>query len=118
MGIDNQREDLEKQPNEEFPFTFGFERHLASGETISSQTVVHVDIATGVAPSPSMLDGSPLRGIMAADNKTFTEDSSGFDISQQIKLGSDSGIYKLTYQVITSNGNTFEAELMVYVIDL
>lgn len=85
MAIDT----LSKQPSESRLFTMDFSANLASGETISSVTSVVADV-TGLTI------GAPVAGSRS--------------VQVRISAGTVDIMYKVTFVVVTSAGNTLEAE--------
>lgn len=117
MSSQDRKKSFTKQPFEQFLVAFGFEDDLASGETISSVTIVEIDLATLVAPVPTILEGSSIIGTVASDGKTMTVEANGTDVGQEIKAGADTGRYKVSFRITTSTGRKFEADVVMAVTE-
>lgn len=89
---------LEKQPSESRLYTMEFAPNMSLGETVNAVTSVTA------TPPGLTLSGSP----------TFT----GTRATQRILGGTNSTLYKITFIVTTSLGNTLEGEGNLRVADL
>ncbi len=97
-----------KQPSEEFPIAVDFAADLDSSETITDKVITATIADTGDDAS-SILEG---------DAQIQNGDQTLSKITQGIQAGVDGIIYKVSFQAITSDGNTFEADVEVIVDDL
>ena len=93
---------LTKQPAESRMFTMDFSGLLSPGETITGVTSVTYEEADGDATLT--LSGAP----------TY----SGVFASQRIAAGTANKVYKVTFLVTTSGGNTVEGEGLLQVREL
>lgn len=99
---------ISKQPSEEFPIAVDFAADLDSSETITDKVVTATIADTGDDAS-NILEGTAQ---IQDGDQTLSK------IIQGIQAGSDDIIYKVSFQAITSVGNTFEADVEVMVDDL
>lgn len=101
------RVERNKKPLEIIPLRADFYDSLDDTELITSVVVVEIDIATGIAPVVSVLDGiyQIQTGVQAASK-----------VVQRVKLGSVGDQYKITIKATTDAANTFEFDFLVNII--
>lgn len=92
---------VEKQPAETFLVGNDFGPDLATGETITGQTVTAKNERTGVDSSAVILSGGPVL--------------SGTTMSHRIAGGVDGERHIVQIRITTSQSNTYEAEIRVMV---
>jgi hypothetical protein len=94
-------ETFPKQPNESYPISVDFSNLTDTGETITTYTVNVYLSTTDVTNT-----------IIDSHYKTTTS------VILNIKDGTDNLNYKITVKIITSNGNTYENDVMMEVREI
>lgn len=87
---------ITKQPSELFPVSMDFAADLAVGETISTPTVTARNEKTGADSSAQVISGTP--------------SVSAGKVIQKVTGGVDGENHIVTFKIVTSLTNTFEAE--------
>lgn len=99
---------ISKQPSEEFPIAVDFAADLDASETITDKVITATIADTGDDAS-SILEGDAQ---IQDGGQTLSK------ITQGIQAGSDGIIYKVSFKAITSDDNTYEADVEIIVEDL
>jgi hypothetical protein len=93
-----------KQPYEEFPISVDFSENMVSDETILSHAISAVDNASADA---------------SADVLSTDSNDGAFIASVQVVAGVESlSPYKITFRVVTSEGNKWEKDILMRVKEL
>jgi hypothetical protein len=91
-----------KHPLETFKVATDFLHRLATGETLSSQTVTATNLADGTDSSVTLLAQTAVSGSVA---------------HVRVKAGAAGQDHRVQMRVVTSLGNTYEAELDMLIRD-
>jgi len=96
-------DNITKSPIEKFPIYFNFSSDMIVGETISTKTLTCVNSATGVTSKATIVD---------------SETIASPDVKVVVKAGTEDDEHSLQCVVVTSNGNTYQRDLLLYVRSL
>jgi len=89
---------LTKSPAEKFPIYFNFSSDMIAGETIATKTLTCVNSATGVSTKITIVDSEV---IVSPDVKVV------------VKAGTEDDEHSIQCVVATSNGNTYQRDLLL-----
>ncbi len=93
-----------KQPYEEFPISVDFSENMATDETVLTQTITAMD-KDGVNAS--------------ADVLSTQENDGAFEALVQVVAGTEAlSPYKVTFRVLTSEGNKWEHDVNMKIKEL
>jgi len=96
-------DNITKSPIEKFPIYFNFSSDMIVGETISSKTVTCWNSSTGTSSKTAIVD---------------SETIASPDVKVVVKAGTEDDEHSLQCVVVTSNGNTYQRDLLLYVRSL
>ena len=91
-----------KQPMEVFPVTIDF-KIIQAGEAISNTTITTRNLDTGQDTTGIILSG--------------TAEVQGTQVRQRIHGGAHGETHRMQYRINTTNGNLYEAEVDVAVLE-
>jgi len=91
-------DNITKSPIEKFPIYFNFSNDMIPGETISTKALSCVNSATGVTSKTTIVDSE---AIVSPDVKVV------------IKAGTEDDEHSIQCVVVTSNGNTYQRDLLL-----
>jgi hypothetical protein len=89
---------LTKSPAEKFPIYFNFQTDMVVGETIATKTLTCKSAATGVDSSATIIDSSAIVSP---------------DVIVIVKAGTEDDEHLIQCVVMTSNGNTYQRDLLL-----
>lgn len=91
---------LTKSPAEKFPIYFNFSTDMIAGETISTKTLTCKNAATGIDSLATIVDSSAII-------------SPGIKVV--MKAGTEDDEHSIQCVAVTSNGNTYQRDLILFV---
>lgn len=89
---------LTKSPAEKFPLYFNFSMDMIAGETIATKALTCWNAATGVDSSATIVDSSAIASP---------------DVKVVVKAGTEDDEHLIQCIVVTSNGNTYQRDLLL-----
>jgi hypothetical protein len=107
--------EFSKQPSEEYPFYVDFWRWLGTNETLITAVItalVNPGQTDEADATSTVVDGA------AQTQNGINGDGEAVTLSravQQIKAGESGSTYSLKFLATTSDGNTYEADVRMYV---